>query len=451
MSPQDVIASGQCIGCGLCASREPAAAMEFDQDGHLKPRGPEAWLTAPSARFAASCPFSPAAVDEDVIAASLWPDAPHVNPWIGRHRSAWVGHGPDDLRMNGSSGGLVTWIAGELLRQGLVGGVAHVAPTHRATGRLFSYTISRRMADLRAGAKSRYYPIDLAEVLREIRASPGRYAVVGVPCFIKAVQLARRSEPVLAERIAFTVGLFCGHLKSARMSESFSAQMDLPPARMAAIDYRRKDASRPANWYTAEIVADDGSVRSRDWWHLDEGDWGAGFFMNPACNWCDDVAAECADVALGDAWLEPWTSDGRGTNVVVVRSPVIEALVAQGLAEGRLTLQHVEADLVRQTQAAGFRHRREGLAYRLALLQRRLFKPPIVPRKRVAPSVDLSVRRKLIYRARWAVTRWSHVLHRRAPGLYHPWARRTLRLYQALAWSRGWLGAVLDRLLRPAA
>jgi coenzyme F420-reducing hydrogenase beta subunit len=44
--------------------------------------------------------------------------------------------------------------------------------------------------------------------------------------------------------------------------------------------------------------------------------WGAGFFQNSACNYCDDVVAETSDIAFGDAWVEPYSSDGRGTNVV---------------------------------------------------------------------------------------------------------------------------------------
>lgn len=80
------------------------------------------------------------------------------------------------------------------------------------------------------GAKSRYYPIELSRVLQEIRSTPGRYAVVGAPCFIKAVHLARANDAVLGERIAYTLGLFCGHMKSARMVESFAWQMGRPDA-----------------------------------------------------------------------------------------------------------------------------------------------------------------------------------------------------------------------------
>jgi coenzyme F420-reducing hydrogenase beta subunit len=63
---------------------------------------------------------------------------------------------------------MVSWTAAELMRRGLVDGVAHVAPTGDPA-RLFAYRISRTQADLAAGARSRYYPVELSQVLAEMR------------------------------------------------------------------------------------------------------------------------------------------------------------------------------------------------------------------------------------------------------------------------------------------
>jgi coenzyme F420-reducing hydrogenase beta subunit len=451
VSPRQIARAGLCIGCGACAAQQATgqAHMDFDAYGQLKPSGPSAWRRSPSAALARTCPFSPHARNEDQIAADRFSNALVQDARVGRFVSAYVGHVAEPgFREAGSSGGLVTWTAAELLRRGLVDGVAHVAPVAdpEPHGRLFRYRVSRSVAQVRAGAKSRYYPVELADVLREIRACPGRYAVIGVPCFIKAVNLLMAEEPVLRERIAFTLGLFCGHSKSARMAESFAWQLGASGEDIAAIDYRRKDPARPANWYTASITLRDGSERRRDWWDLADGDWGAGFFQNAACNTCDDVVAETADIAFGDAWVEPYASDGRGTNVVVVRSPALAALLRGGIAAGRLQLSDVDADFIHETQAAGFRHRREGLSLRLAA--RRGLTPP----KRVqARRPNLTARRWVVYRLRGQISAWSHrvfLLARRLrrPALYVCWARAALALYQAVAWSRGPLGAAIDRL-----
>ena len=162
--------------------------------------------------------------------------------------------------------------------------------------------------------------------------------MVGVPCFIKAVQLLRREDALVRERVVVTLGLFCGHMKSARLVESFAQQMQVPLAEVEGMDFRLKDARRPANWYTAQFRLRDGRTAQRDWFHLAEGDWGAGFFQNEACNFCDDVMAETADISFGDAWVEPYASDGRGTNVVIARSPEMQALLSRALATRRLAL-----------------------------------------------------------------------------------------------------------------
>jgi coenzyme F420-reducing hydrogenase beta subunit len=451
LSPADVVASGLCIGCGACASARADASMEWDRDGFLKPHGPAHWLSGRTSALARTCPFSPAAPDEDAIAFREYPAAPNADGQIGRFDAAYVGHVAEgEYRAEGSSGGLVTWVAAQLLESGAVDGVAHVVPSDPASGKLFRYRISRTVAELRQGAKSRYYPVDLAAVLREIRGTPGRYAVVGIPCFIKVVRLLQRVDPLIRDRVAFTLGIFCGHMKSRHMVESFAWQLGTEIGQVRALDYRLKDASRPANWYRAQLELEDGSAAAQDWWHLADGDWGAGFFQNPACDHCDDVVAETADIAFGDAWVEPYASDGRGTNVVIVRSPALHALLRRGMAEGRLNLEPVDNDFVIATQAAGLRHRRQGLAYRLIWRRRGLR-----PIKRVEPSSSLPLRRKLIYRMRRAIARWSHRMFRlarrlRQPRLYTAWARSSLRVYQALAWGSGRLGKAFDRLLGPA-
>jgi coenzyme F420-reducing hydrogenase beta subunit len=428
--------SGLCVGCGSCAER-----MRWDRNGFLKPDSP----TSAPPRFAHTCPFSPAAPSEDVIAAERFGKAPAVDRCIGRFEAAYVGYAVEDpFRLNGSSGGLTSWVAAELLRTGIVDGVGHVVPTDPVSGRHFAYRISRSINELSEGAKSRYYPVELSQVLAEIRATPGRYAIVGVPCFIKAIHLLRRADSLINDRVTHTLGLFCGHMKSAAMVESFAWQLGTELKNVRALDYRVKDENRPANWYRTRLDLTDGGSAEKDWWHLADGDWGAGFFQNPACDWCDDVVAETADISFGDAWVEPFSSDGRGTNVVVARSRELKDLIEAARADGRLNLQPVDAEFIIRTQAAGLRHRRDGLAYRLTWRRR-----GIVPGKRVAPSVGLPLRRKLVYRLRYAIARWSHRLFRlaracRSPWIYTGWAHAALRVYQSVTWSRGRLGRLLD-------
>lgn len=451
LHPYNIVQSGLCIGCGSCVAQANSAAayMDFDAFGSLKPQGAIAWLQHGSEDFAQTCPFSPTAKNENDIAADLFPNAQNIDNAVGRFQTAYVGYvGEDDFRTQGSSGGMVTWVATELLRRGLIDGVAHVvaAENPQQSGRYFQYKISKTEADIRGGAKSRYYPIEMSEILKKIRQTPGRYAVVGIPCFIKAVQLLRRNDPIYHDRIKFTLGLFCGHLKSARFVESFAWQMNVDVNKIKNVEFRYKYPDRPANWYNARLTLRDGTTVNKDWWHLVDGDWGAGFFMNSACNFCDDVMAETADVSFGDAWVEPYTSDGHGTNVVVVRSSVVDTLIKKAIQENRLYLKNVDNQFVIQTQAAGLRQRREGLAYRLTWAR-----AGVQPRKRVAPdSTMLTQQRKWIYRMRYWIAAWSHrvfwlarFLHQ--PKLYIYWARLVLSVYHGWAYHKGKFSEIRKR------
>lgn len=443
--------AGLCIGCGSCVAQADGAAahMKLDRYGQYKPAASQQWLSQQSQHFAHTCPFSPAARDETALAATLFPDAQHHDPAIGRFQTAYVGYAAEgSFRERGSSGGMVTWVLAELLQKGLIDGVAHVvaAEDPQQAGQFFRYQISRTPDEIRRGAKSRYYPVEMSQVLATIRDVPGRYAVVGIPCFLKAVQLLREEDPVFRSRILFTLGLFCGHMKSARFVESFAWQMGVSAREIQRVEFRHKDSTRPANWYTAQLTLHDGRALQKDWWHLADGDWGAGFFQNSACNFCDDVVAEVADISFGDAWVEPYSSDGNGTNVVIVRSPLLENLIVSGISEGRLTLTEVDGAFVKETQAAGFRQRREGLAYRLSWARQ-----GVQPRKRVTPEAQsLSTRRKLIYRMRYLISAWSHRAFWiarlvRQPKLYISWARIALTVYHALAYSRGRLGKLIEQ------
>jgi coenzyme F420-reducing hydrogenase beta subunit len=451
-APKDIVRSGLCIGCGACAALadDSNVRMDLDRYGQYKPLGSTSWLDERSETFSRICPFSQFAENENSLAADQFPEAVSVHPATGRFLRAYVGHVAEDgFRAQGSSGGMVTWMLAELLRSGLIDAAAHVVPVSdpQSTRRFFKYRLSHTESEIRAGAKSQYYPIEMSGVLKSIRTNPGRYAVVGIPCFIKAVQLLRRTDPIFRERVAFTLGLFCGHMKSARFIESFAWQMNVSLADIQSIEFRHKDPSRPATTYTAQVTLKDGRIAQRDWWNMVDGDWGAGFFQNSACDFCDDVVGETADVSFGDAWVEPYSSDGRGTNVVVVRSPVVHRLVTAGLREGHLTLEPVDGEFIQQTQAAGLRQRREGLAYRLSWSRR-----GISPRKRLTQTArNLSVRRKLIYRTRSFISAWSHrmfflsrLLGR--PSLYLRWARIVYCVYEGCTYFRGPLGRILQRL-----
>ncbi|MBX3011775.1 MAG: Coenzyme F420 hydrogenase/dehydrogenase, beta subunit C-terminal domain [Caldilineaceae bacterium] len=417
---ESVIAGDYCIGCGACAAVAPQRfAINFDEYGMLKATRADTPLANIDAELPAVCPFGEESWNEDQIGAHFFDrHACTYDQQAGYFLHSYAGHVAEgSYRQAGSSGGMTSWLLAELLAQKLVDRIVHVqASVPSESGQpLFQYQIAETLDRVRAGAKSRYYPVEMSQVLQQIKQTPGRYAVVGVPCFIKALRLLMVAEPVYQERIAFTIGLVCGHLKSRHFASLFAWQAGIAPAKLTAIDFRHKLAEQPANRYgvrMAGVVNGQPTTVTRPTAALFGSNWGYGFFKYKACDYCDDVLAETADVTCGDAWLPEYVNDSAGTNILVIRNPALQALVQQGIDAGRLQLTAIPIEKVIQSQAAGFRHRRAGLAYRLYQQQRkRRWHPP----KRVAAQQDqLSWRRRLTYTVGESLRERSHRAFQRA-------------------------------------
>jgi len=405
-----VVTSDVCVGCGACGSLDDGRLpIEWTGDRYVS--GADRVEATPDWADRV-CPFSDHALDEDALGAALFPEArPH--PEIGRHLKTSVGWSNDPTdRLEGSSGGLATWLLRRLLEDGVVDAVAHVKPQRPGEngGRLFAYGLSGSVEELRAGSKSHYYPVEISGVVDAIRARPGRYAIVAVPCVAKALRLLMQEDAVLAERLAFVVGITCGHMKSAAFAQALAWQVGIDPDAIESVDFRHKLPDRPANAYGARIVG-----RTPDGGQADVvlpmpeafvRDWGVGWFRLNACEFCDDVLAEVADVSFGDAWLPEYVRDWKGANIVVPREPRTLAILEAAKARGEIVLDPTSADRVAESQRAGLRHRREGLAYRLQL---RRDAGVWAPRKRVAPRADhIGPEQQRIYRLRGELAEASH-------------------------------------------
>ncbi len=367
-----VVKNGYCIGCGACAAFDQEIRIKLDEYGRYVATRQSASLPA-NPIAARVCPFADGVANEDELAREMYAQSGSYDPHIGYHLATYAGWVVEsDFRTQGSSGGLVSWLLVELLERGLVDHVVHVEPQppQKDGTPLFRFSISSNSGEVRAKAKSRYYPIEMSGVIKEMLQVPGRYVVVGIPCFIKALRLCCRESPVLNERVAFTVGIICGHLKSTAFAEMFGWQCGIEPSELRGIDFRTKLPDRPAVSYGVTVSGErDGRAFSvtKPTSELYGSNWGHGFFKYKACDFCDDVVGETADISIGDAWLPEYVSDSAGTNVVVVRSQVLNSLLGNAVEEERLHLDVIPVEKVVESQAGGLRHRREGLAYRIFL------------------------------------------------------------------------------------
>lgn len=416
MTINEIVKNGHCIGCGACcAVKGIALQMELDQHGQYKPKASDDKPIEEKADHEALkvCPFSDDGPNEDAIGESLYAASDSRNSMLGYYAGLYIGHArAGGIREIATSGGIITWTLTKLLESGQIDGVIHVQPvSDPVDGILFRYGISRTIDEVRAGAKSRYYPIETSKVIHLVKSKPGRYVFVGIPCFVKAIRRLCAVDPEFGASIRFTIGLVCGHLKSKAFADLFGWQAGIAPGKLERIDFRVKRDTGDSQDY-AVAVAGDGRQESRSHRLFFGTNWGYNFFRNSACDYCDDVFAETADLSVGDAWLPELRSDPRGNSVVVVRHQGLRELVDAGIRAGELALSESEPSRIIASQSGGFRDRREGLSYRLWL---DIQNGRTVPKKRVVPAwKGIPIYRRLIYRNRVHLRKKSHIEWARA-------------------------------------
>lgn len=369
---KDIVENDLCIGCGVCISESDDSSMIWNKYGFLVPDISKSFKED----AIKICPFNPnpeqEVQDEDSLAELFLPDTPFKDSKIGNYFQIYVGYS-SVFRKTSSSGGIGTYISEQLLKQKIVD---HLFVVKESEGR-YTYRWVSEAEQLKETSKTRYFPVSMEKLFLEIDKRPGKVAVSGIPPFLKAIRLKQYYYPKYREKIPFLIGIICGGWKSSFFTDYLAQKSGIEGNYMNP-QYRIKDEESFALDYS--FGAFDETEQFHQMKMREAGDmWGTGLFNSNASDFSDDVTAELGDISLGDAWIRPYMTDGRGTSLFVNRSIIAEKLIKQGIANGELHLEILSPEKFILSQSGAFRHRREGLKFRIDELRK---KKSIVPYKR---------------------------------------------------------------------
>jgi coenzyme F420 hydrogenase subunit beta len=413
---QRIIKNDYCIGCGVCASvKDSPFAMLMNDFGNIV-ADPLYDLDKSEVSVLNICPFSARAKNEDQISEIFFGDIKTKDAKIGRYIECFAGYVNEGaFREKGSSGGFGKWLGYTLLKENLVDFFVQVYSnqTNDPGKPLFEYKIVSDKDTVVSGSKSSYYPVTLIDIINIIKEREGRYAITGVPCFIKALRLLSLENEVVKTRIKYTIGIICGGMKSANQSKMIGWQLGVNPENLVAIDFRRKHKNKPAGFKIYQVWSNtDITERYKDAGEIYGTDWGSGYFKPYVCDYCDDVVGETADISLGDCWLPQFESDPDGTSIIIVRNTDILDLLQRSFGNKQISLQKLSPSDVEKSQEGGFRHRREALSFRIANKEA---SSQWYPPKRVVPNeFKITRKRKRIYSLREKIAAQSHISALRA-------------------------------------
>ena len=355
-----IVEQDMCTGCGVCVSEAPGSLkMEVNDYGFFTPKIIKEELNENAAKV---CPFNPKpeeeVKDENALADLFLTEASNKDKQIGKYFNTYVGFS-NQYRATSSSGGIATYVFEKLLQDKIVD---HLYIVKEVNGS-YEYQLFRNAHDIIKISKTKYTPVTLEKLFLDIKTIEGKVAISGVACFIKAIRLKQHYNPELKQKIPFLIGIICGGLKSEFFTDYLAQKANIKTS-YTKQDYRIKNPNSQAIDYS--FGAYDANQEFKQVRMKTIGDmWGTGMFKSNACDFCDDVTTELADISLGDAWIHPYTNDGLGNSVVVTRTSLAEKIIKEGIEDKNLNLDDLSLEKFLISQSGSFNHRHKGLSFRM--------------------------------------------------------------------------------------
>ncbi len=341
-----VVNSSLCTGCGVCVGVCPSGAITLrrDEDIYRPVVDSEKCNASKGCRICyTACPGHQ--LDISRLSTSLFPEA-ETNPKIGRYQSIFHGNAADSsIRFHAASGGVTTQIVTELLQQKKIDAavVTRLGPTSCTEPEVvLAYTPE----EVIQAQSSKYCPVALGGVVRDILDKKLRVAVVGLPCHIHGFRKAEEIFPALKEAVQLYIGIYCSALQSFQATDYVFRRFHI--SKKGLVNFAYRDEGCPGS---LKASYEDGSaikVLYHDYYRKLKS-----FFIPYRCMQCVDHFAELADISTGDLNIPPYNEDKVGFSSLIVRSQRGQGLIEDLRQSGSLELSELEPiPLIRSQQFA---------------------------------------------------------------------------------------------------
>lgn len=354
---EKVLPFDYCCGCGVCSAVCPHGCLEMKlgENGEYRPVSPDPSKCTSCGLCLQVCPYSGEVPEnEETLGLQLFPTGQKEHSEaLGQWDETFYGSVcNEEHRLKAPSGGLATSMLCALLESHKIDGAIVAKPSLESPW--FQPTIAYTEEEIRQTTGSVYHVMTFGPVLREILQSPEkRYAIVALPCVVKALRLAQKKLPRLKERLPFIFSLTCSGCNCLHVADLICVMLR---SRERGLKYRSKTNTRQSQDYRITTFAqpDERQVRLLGLFGF--------LWINHVghlntCGMCDDLFGMLADATFMDAWLDEFFPERRGTNLLVTRNPEITALVKTEIARGTVSADTISPELVLKSQETTLRER----------------------------------------------------------------------------------------------
>jgi coenzyme F420 hydrogenase subunit beta len=337
-----VVHNTLCHGCGTCEAvcPEDAVTMRYSKDqGIYLPSVEES-----KCNYCSLCVEACSGFELDLTDRPWTDDDIELHPLVGPHVDIYRAYSNNaERRERAASGGVVTEIVDYLISSGKVDGAIVVRMKEDEPLVAEGY-IARTSNDLIRSQKSKYCPVPLNTILRDIIHKPdkNRYVFVGLPHHVHGLRLVQRLFPHVFDRIPCVISSFTSHTPSQRATEFILYKNDINIDDVKSIEYR--GGGNPGRM---RIVAKKGAEYLIPHLHWTYSGHSFPLFFYPVREWLYfDKMSEWADITCGDNWMGG-LSEQKGASTVVTRSHFADQIIKEMIAVGKIESRQITpGDLV---------------------------------------------------------------------------------------------------------
>jgi coenzyme F420 hydrogenase subunit beta len=214
----------------------------------------------------------------------------------------YAGYAAAAVRDHAASGGIVSAILIGLLRQGVIDG-ALVSRIESVDNRIVAQTrIACTVEDILRHGGSSYIDTPVLQRIHELQGIEGRYAVVMLPCQVRAFVALARRNPQLRQTFSPVIALFCRGTVSAEFYADYLRRLKIAPETVETIKVKR------------EYVGGSIQIHRRDQSKVEvpfvqmNSYRQAGFHSKRLCAWCTEHLGLEADISVGDIFMPEYRS-----------------------------------------------------------------------------------------------------------------------------------------------
>lgn len=338
--------NGLCLGCGLCEDICPTNSVSVNiVKGEYKPivDGTKC-LGDKCSKCVKICPGL--GVDLKQISSVVHSDASNIDTYIGRYVQLYSGYCKDeDIRYHSASGGMITGLLVWLLEKGVIQGavVTRFSEKDHLTPEPF---IARSKEELLSAKSSKYCPVSMQGIRKQIREAEGKYIIVGLPCHIHGFRKIEKIDKKFKEHVYAYWGIYCSSGRTFNLTDYLFKRRKIEKEGILYFAYRD-------NGCLGNMVVR-GIDNNKEYKH--EESFGQyyctlrSFFIPRRCELCVDHFAELADVSFGDIHIKPFSDDHVGISSVVVRTEEMNNLILEAYQDNAISIKTLDTKTLNASQ-----------------------------------------------------------------------------------------------------